>query len=393
MTHPDYHGGSIVNLMQSIVAGLGRVAMDSAYPPHRSLPPALLAESRHVVLMVIDGLGDDYLRRKRPGGAIASLSNGPMTSVFPSTTASAVTTFLTADAPKQHALTGWFMWLREFGVVAEPLPFRIRAGERNSGGGSLRDAGLTPGSVFDREPVFDLIRRERFMVQPAHLCSSVYSRAHQGAAVSKPYRTLGGFFSRIRQLTASKAPSYIYAYWPELDTLGHHGGMESAAADAHLAEVDARVEGLLEKIRGRGVTLVVTADHGFVDTTPGTWIELENHPQLKAMLAVPLCGEPRAAYCYLHPGAEQDFVAYVRERLASTCELLSADALLDGDYYGLGEPHPRLRERIGHYCLIMRENFAIRDRISTERRAKSMIGVHGGTSEAEMKVPLAIGPA
>jgi len=141
------------------------------------------------------------------------------------------------------------------------------------------------------------------------------------------------------------------------------------------------------------VTLVVTADHGFVDTTADTWIDVEKHPQLKAMLAVPVCGEPRAAYCYLHPGAEQDFVAYVREHLASACDLLSADALLDGDYYGLGEPHPRLRERIGHYCLIMRENFAIRDRISTERRVKSMIGVHGGTSEAEMNVPLAIGPA
>lgn len=388
MTLPDYHGGSIVNLMQSIVAGLGRGAMVSDYSPHRSLPPALLAGSRHVVLMVIDGLGDDYLRRKRPSGAIASLSNGPMTSVFPSTTTSAVTTFLTADAPKQHALTGWFMWLREFGVVAEPLPFRNRAG-----GGNLRDAGLTPDSVFDRTPVFNLIRRERFMVQPAHLCSSVYSRAHQGGAVSKPYRTLGGFFSRIHRLTASKAPSYIYAYWPELDTLGHRCGMESAAAEAHLAEIDAGVERLLEKIRGRGATLVVTADHGFVDTTTDTWVELEKHPEMKAMLAVPFCGEPRAAYCYLHPGAEQEFVGYVRERLASECDLLSADALLDGDYYGLGEPHPRLRDRIGHYCLIMRDNFAIRDHISTKRRVKSMIGVHGGTSEAEMKVPLAIGPA
>lgn len=388
MTLPDYHGGSIVNLMQSIVAGLGRGAAVPAYLPHRALPPALLAESRHVVLLVIDGLGDGFLRRKRPGGAIASLSNGPMTSVFPSTTASAVTTFLTADAPKQHALTGWFMWLREIGVVAEPLPFRVRAG-----GGNLCDTGLTPESVFDRAPVFDLIRRECFMLQPARLGSSVYSRAHQGAAISRPYRTMGGLFSRIRQLTASKTPSYIYAYWPELDTLGHRCGMESAAAGAHLAEIDARVEGLLEKIRGRGVTLVVTADHGFVDTTADTWIDVEKHPQLKAMLAVPVCGEPRAAYCYLHPGAEQDFVAYVREHLASACDLLSADALMDGDYYGLGEPHPRLRERIGHYCLIMRENFAIRDRISTERRVKSMIGVHGGTSEAEMNVPLAIGPA
>lgn len=388
MSVPDYHGGSIVNLMQSIVTGLGDGAAAPDHPPHREVPPALLSESRHVVLMVIDGLGYDYLRRTRPNGAIASLPHHPMTSVFPSTTTSAVTTFLTAESPKQHALTGWYMWLREVGVVAAPLPFRIRAG-----GGNLRDAGLAAESVFDRVPAFNRIKRRSFMIQPAHLCSSAYTRAHLGRATSKPYRTLGGFFSRIRRLTASKMPSYIYAYWADLDTLGHRRGMESTAAADHLAEIDAQVERLLAKLRGRGATLLLTADHGFVDTTPASWVELDKHPDLQSTLAVPLCGEPRAAYCYVHPGAEQDFTGYVRERLATECELWSADALLDGAYFGLGQAHARLADRIGHYCLIMRGNHAIRDRIATERRVKAMIGVHGGTSESEMNVPLAIGPA
>lgn len=388
MALPDYHGGSIVNLMQSIVAGLGDGTAESDYPPHRDVPPVLLAESRHVVLMVIDGLGYDYLRRKRPNGVIASLLSGPMTSVFPSTTTSAVTTFLTADAPKQHALTGWFMWLREAGVVAVPLSFRTRGG-----GGTLHDAGLVAESIFDRAPAFNQVQRKSFMVQPAHLCSSAYTRAHLGGAVSAPYRTLGGFFSRVRRLTASKTPSYIYAYWPDLDTLGHRLGMESRAAAGHLAEIDAQVDRLTEKLKGRGATILITADHGFVDTAPGTWVELEKHPQLEETLAVPLCGEPRAAYCYVRPGAERDFIGYVRERLAKECELVSAEALLEDDYFGLGAAHARLRDRIGHYCLIMRDNFAIRDRVAAGRRVKTMIGVHGGTSEAEMNVPLAISPA
>ncbi|MDX1514296.1 MAG: alkaline phosphatase family protein [Gammaproteobacteria bacterium] len=384
MALPDYQGGSIVNLMQSIVAGLGDRATGD-HPPHPEVPPELVRESRHVVLVVIDGLGFDYLMRVRPDGAIASLLRGSLTSVFPSTTTSAVTTFLTADAPRQHALTGWYMWLREAGVVAAPLPFRIRAG-----GGNLRDLGVLENSVFDRTPVFDQVRRNSFMVQPAHLSSSVYTRANQGRAVLKPYRTLSGFFARVRRLTASKTPSYIYAYWPELDTLGHRHGMESVAAADHLAEIDGQVARLLAKIRGRGATLLVTADHGFVDTRPDTWVNLEDHPELKDMLAVPLCGEPRAAYCYVHHGAAEDFVAYVRERLSTQCELLSADELLEGNYFGLGATHARLKDRIGHYCLIMRGNYAIRDRLATERRVKVMVGVHGGTTASEMKVPLAL---
>ncbi|HEY5701700.1 MAG TPA: alkaline phosphatase family protein [Gammaproteobacteria bacterium] len=387
MALPDYHGGSIVNLMHSIVRGLGESDCDVDYAPHSDVSPARLADARHVVLLIIDGLGYDYLQRTLPDGAISSMSRGPMTSVFPSTTTSAVTTFLTADAPKQHALTGWFMWLREVGVVAAPLPFRMRAG-----GGNLRDLGVTAEHVFDRAPAFDRIHRRSFMIQPAHLCSSAYTRAHLGRAVSKPYRTLGGFFSRIRRLAGSKTPSYVYAYWPELDTLGHRQGMESAAAAAHLAEIDRHVARLLDKLKGSGAILLVTADHGFIDTRPDTWVDLESHPQLKQTLAVPLCGEPRAAYCYVHPGAEQEFVGYVEEHLAAQCEVVPADALLEQDYFGLGGGHSKLRDRIGHYCLIMRDNFAIRDRIATERRVKAMVGVHGGTSDDEMKVPMAVSP-
>ena len=42
---------------------------------------------------------------------------GSMTSVFPATTASAITTFATGLAPQQHAFTGWFMFLKEIGCA------------------------------------------------------------------------------------------------------------------------------------------------------------------------------------------------------------------------------------------------------------------------------------
>lgn len=390
MPAPDYHGNSIVNLMASIVAGLGPVPAapgnsDPVYTPHPVITPDMLEASKHVVLLVIDGLGYDYLRRRLPGGAIDSGMRDPVTSVFPSTTTSAISTFLTADAPQQHALTGWYMWLREIGMVGSPLPFRSRPGKE-----VLGDFGLIPAAFFDRRPVFERIGRDCFMVQPAALWDSPYTRAHTGSAMVKPFRTLEQMFGRIRRIAASRKPSFTYAYWPELDTLGHRHGMESEAAVAHLNEIDQGVAELLNDMQRRDVCLIITADHGFVDTCDESWVDLSDHPELAETLVTPLCGEPRAAYCYVDSRRHQDFEDYVRERLSDQCEIHASEDLLARGFFGLGDPHPRLRERIGHYCLIMKDNYAIRERLATEKPGKDMIGVHGGTSSAEMRVPLAL---
>jgi predicted AlkP superfamily pyrophosphatase or phosphodiesterase len=390
MPVPDYHGNSIVNLMASIVGGLGPVPekhgnSDAIYSPHALVTPDMLKASKHVVLLIIDGLGYDYLRRHFPGGAIDSGMRDPITSVFPSTTTSAISTFLTAEAPQQHGLTGWYLWLREVGMVVSPLPFRTRAGN-----GLLETCGIDAETLFDRRPVFDLIGRDCFMVQPAKLSNSSYTLAHAGKATVMPFQNLEQMFGRIRGITAGGKPSFTYAYWPELDTLGHRYGMESDAAAAHLEQMDRGIAALLDSVQRRNVCLIVTADHGFVDTDEQSWVDLSRHPDLAQMLAVPLCGEPRAAYCYINAHRERDFEGYVRERLSEHCELYSSDELIAEGIFGHGDPHPRLRERIGHYCLIMKGNYAIRDRLATEKQGKDMIGVHGGTSDAEMRVPLAV---
>ena len=61
MSQPDYQGGSIVNLMASLILGLGGVP--HAYAPLRALKPGRLQRYRTVVLLVIDGLGHQYLTR------------------------------------------------------------------------------------------------------------------------------------------------------------------------------------------------------------------------------------------------------------------------------------------------------------------------------------------
>ncbi|MGD2084504.1 MAG: alkaline phosphatase family protein, partial [Chromatiales bacterium] len=316
MPVPDYRARSIVNLMSSLIRGLG--GPESIYPPLPSLAPAEVADHRCVVLLVLDGLGYRYLLRESPEGPLAGHLRDRLTSVFPSTTATAVTTFLTGDAPQQHGLTGWHMYLRELGSVIAVLPGRPRFG----GPPVAQAAGVGAGHLFGHVPVFDRIPVPSCVVAPARIAGSDFNRAHAGVAEVRAYETPNGFFDRLAAAVEDRRGfRYVYGYLPDLDGAGHAHGMASAAARAQLRAIEDGFEALRERLSGTGALLLATADHGQVDTTEDDRVLLEDHPELGETLLLPLCGEPRAAYCYVRAGATSDFESYVREELGHCVDL------------------------------------------------------------------------
>ena len=69
---PDYRGGSLVNLMASIMTACDGAASDvePTYPEASLLPASRLAERPKLVLFIIDGLGYDFLAREGGGGVL-----------------------------------------------------------------------------------------------------------------------------------------------------------------------------------------------------------------------------------------------------------------------------------------------------------------------------------
>ncbi len=376
---PDYNGGSIVNLMTSIVQAFE--GDERLYPPLRALPPLRLG-SRNVVLLVIDGLGHDYLMTHRGDGPLGRSMKGRMTSVFPATTATAISTFLTGMAPQQHGVTGWFTYFGEVGAVLAVLPYKPRHGN---------PAPKIPARVLlEHAAVFDGLKARSHVVAPRRIVYSEFNSAHRGTARSYGFESLGQMFKTIARIVRIRGQrNYVYAYWPELDRLAHEHGIGSREAAAHLAEIDAAFDKFLDTTVGTNTTVIVTADHGFIDARPDQAIELDAHPELAHTLSLPLCGEQRAAYCYVHADKRAQFVGYVAEHLAEYADLNDSGHLIESGYFGLGPPHPRLRERIGDYTLILRDRSVIKDWLPGEQRYVH-VGVHGGMSAQEMYVPLIV---
>jgi hypothetical protein len=381
MALPDYHGGSVVNLMSSIIAAFG--GENPPYLPLSQLAGSALQEAENIVLLVMDGLGCDYLKAHGNCTVLRQHLRGCITSVFPPTTATAVTTFLTASAPQQHGLTGWFVYFEELGQVVAVLPLEPRPT-----GASSTAARTNAATLLNPKPVFDRIRARSYMVVPERIAFSPFNVAFSGGATVRPYRSLAQCFKTTANIIReSSGRVYIYAYWPELDHLGHTQGVSSRAVKAHFSMLDGELERFLKSIEGSHTTVIVTADHGMVDCGARQLVRLDDHPALADALALPLCGDRRVAYCYVEPEKRQAFENYVGTVLAEYATLFKSDRLVEQGYFGLGPVHPQLRARVGNYTLIMKGHYGIKDWLPGERR-EIQVGAHSGVSNAEMYVPL-----
>src|SRR2546430_1396285 len=220
---PDYAGGSLVNLMASIVAACGGPARHAELGALRA---SELSSARNIVLLIIDGLGDRYLMRRGAGGELARRRRASITSVFPSTTASAITTSYTGCTPLEHGLTGWFTYFARAGCVAAPLQFRSR-GENLP----LQERGFSPASAFPAPSVFEALPVRSIVVTRHQIIDSAYNVRHCAGATRLAYETLEEFASQVEAAGKPAAQrKSIYAYWPHYDVISHRHGSESREA-------------------------------------------------------------------------------------------------------------------------------------------------------------------
>lgn len=385
MARPDYSGSGFVNLIASLAAGCGA---EPRHPELGLLPAREAAAARNVVLAIVDGLGDHYLRRHGAQGTLARHRRGAISAVFPSTTASAITTSFTGATPIEHGLTGWFTYFGVAGCVAAPLPFRSRGDNL-----SLAARGISGSQLYSGTSIFDAMDVRGIVVTHRSIVDSTYNLYYCGRAERHAYSSLQGFVEQTERMVKSGPErKFLYAYWPEYDTLAHTHGVSSAEVRAEFGRIDAAFADLLRRLAGTDTLLVVTADHGFLDSTGPASLELESAPGLAGMLRLPLCGERRAAFCHVQEGRVKEFAELARGWLGERAEVRMSRELADEGWFGPGRAHPQFNQRIGDVTLLMNDHYTVKDWTPGEKRHLH-IGNHGGTSDEEMQVPLIVAQA
>ena len=351
---PEYEGAGVNGVIPALLG-----ARDAAWLPEG------VSGARAVVVLVVDGLGWDALVARR--GTLAAFDGcqgGSITTVAPSTTASALTSITTGLAPSQHGLIGYR--IRVDGHVLNALSWQTAARPVPEPGVVQRHA------PFRGRPVAVVTKHE--------FRGSGFTEAHLRGAEFHGWRTVSSLIEECRRLTAAGAP-FVYAYYPGVDEVAHRYGLEDGFFDAEVRFVDRLVGDLVSGLP-EDVAVVITADHGQVHLDADSWVELG---ATLDPLVESCSGDARFRYLHARRGAGDELCAAAREAHGDRAWVRSQEELLEAAWLG-PPPPPAVLRRLGDVVLAARGNTAFVDPVLPhETRLRS---AHGSLTSAEMLVPL-----
>lgn len=382
LPRPDYNGGSLLNLMSSIIRSRGG---RSPHRPLRGLPAVALRPYSKVVLLLLDGLGAKQLQQftaRGKGGKFLALHPWQkITTASPATTAAVVTTLATGASPAEHAILGWHLHLPDLGMDGTILPFVTRT-----------DTPIATDE-FDLKKYLALpahlatIRGRRVLISQGTIPKSRTSMAMPWWTERRSFENLAGMLRQLRAFAHSSGRAYAYAYWPFYDTHCHEHGPEGRVPSWHLSELDTFLARVQKTLAGTGTLLLVTADHGHMQTH--TALNLAEIPGFYDTLATLPSGDARMTQCFVRPARVKEFLRLTRTApLHGAAACVSHAEILRSGLLGPGKPHPTLPNRLGDYTLFAAPGHAFLYPPALSIYKKVKRGNHGGLSIDELEVPL-----
>jgi hypothetical protein len=395
---PQYPGLSILNIPASAAKLLDAPGLSSPPLSSEILEP-LTGNTKNVILVLIDALAyhrlQKWLAEEEDLIWHTLIKEGifvPITSITPSTTCAAITTFWTDSPAVQHGILGYEMWLKEFGVTAnmiEHKPITYQGGT-----GNLSLAGFDPESFLPVGSITDHFEREGVEVhafQHYAIINSGLSRMFMTDATRHPIGTASDLWISIRELLEAwpNSKKYIWAYWDKLDSISHFFGPDSERAKAELLTFSAAFKRFfldeLSPALKKDTLVILTADHGQITTNKESQVyNLSNHSQFTNMLHLFPTGENRLAFLHIKPDAEEEVKSYINTTWPDDFVLWEPEEAVEKGIFGPGEPCAEIYDRLGDLIAAARGN-AYWWWASKEN---PLIGRHGGLSAQEMLVPL-----
>jgi len=345
-----------------------------------------------VVVVFLDGYGwEDWQRDYEDVPLLSLLTERgtvtPLTSIYPSETAAAVTTFHTGRTPVEHGLLGWFQYVDDIDATLQTLPFVTLDGE--PAGDVYPEYG--PESLYDGSSIYERAAEDGV---ESRLYHSFEPKSPSAGATEATFETVADLGVQLRhQVEADDGADYHFAYLPHIDTAAHQVGTDADRYRARLAMVTESLRReLVEDVDSTvadDTLLLLTADHGIVDTVPDENVDLRADEELYEALRrddegdpIPPVGSARNVHLHLRDGS----VEWARDHFESQypCRTFTRQEAIDRGIFGDREPSDLFRRRCGD-LIVVHENRGM----WWEDKELDLIGMHGGLTRDEMLVPFA----
>lgn len=357
---PDYTGACVAGLVPASMA------------PDRARAPVWLPdevrEARQVVLLVLDGLGWHQLRARRAlAPVMTEMAGQPITTVVPSTTATALASIVSGSTPAQHGILGFSLYI-DHGEVLNVLRWSTPAGDARARVVPEDFLAIPP---FGGTETTAIVRNE--------FLGSGFTRAHLRGASLRGWRVTSTLVVGVRAALRN-GERFVYAYYDGVDNVAHAFGLHEHY-DAEIASADRLVGELLDELTP-GTALLVTADHGQVDVARRTVAIDED---ILAMTEIS-SGEPRFHWLHARPGVGvEELATAAREAHGHVAWVRTRDEAIAEGWFG-GPIRAEWQDRLGDVVLACHEPVAFWD--VARQGPVPIVSLHGSLTDDEMDVPL-----
>jgi hypothetical protein len=362
IAYPDYNN-SILCIPNSILRAYGATPFHKTHP----LLDEKLAKFKNVVLLVFDGMGSIALSKLVPKSFLAKRKALDLSSVYPPTTAAAMTTLYSGLAPVEHGWLGWSCYFKEEGALVDVLTNQL------SGTSNQAAAEKLGFKCMPYRNITDLVKE-----------TSPETGVYPVSPFEKEHRAYdcNSILAIAKKLLGKDGRKLIIAYNENPDHEMHMKGSGSEAAREMLSSFSVQVEAFASLVKD--TLILITADHGHIDVQE---VYIEDFPEVHECLELPLSLESRCISLFVKDRFKGVFEERWNNRFNSAFKLFSRQEALDSKLFGEGPVHRKSLDFIGDYVACAVSNVSVKNGFY---RHKMHLSAHAGLTVDEMLVPLIV---
>lgn len=356
---PDYEGACVCNVAPALLDDLDNLP---------SWFPSSAAGADQVVMLVADGLGWNQLQdRLSITRTMARMEGVPITTVAPTTTATALTSLTTGRPPGEHGVVGYR--IANGRDILNVLRWTTSRGDARD---SIdpRGIGLVEPFGSQRPPV----------VNRAEVEFSGFTEAHLRGTRHVGYRMPSTLYAEVVRLLRSGEP-FVYAYYDGIDKVAHEYGLGDHYA-AEIEALDTMIAAIIAALPSNAA-LVITADHGQVDVGDNM---VRLHPEVMSCTDFQ-SGEGRFRWLHAYPGAAAELLDAAGRHHGDVAWVLSREQIVSDGWFG-PKVVPEALARLGDVAVVARDPVAFEDPADTG--PFQLVSRHGSMTADEVLVPLLV---
>lgn len=373
--YPNYKN-CILNTITSI---LKHYNVDTKHDSLNVLDEKLKNNYKNVVLIILDGMGNVILNNVSQNGFFSKNKSAVLTSVYPSTTTAALTTYYSGKPPYETGWIAWSQYFKEYGRSLDVLSHRESY---------FRDEIKNPKidvykDVINYESVFEQIEKSMPDVKAYEITPSYSDKRAKRSLRADDLKTV---CENIKDLCSNDSKKFIMAYVDNPDGLLHKYGCGSEEAKNMILDAEKQIEEMCRELKD--TVVIISADHGHKDIEKA--YTLLDYPEIQDCLIMPPTLESRIIGFWVKDNKREEFEKLFRENFGGEFLLFSKTEFLNNNFLGFGDKHRKIDDFIGDYLALSISNSIIRLETFLVEGKRVKKSTHCGLTKDEMEVPLII---